>query len=500
MATNYDPVVSPDKPVTTSGVLTFPYPTEAERLNRYDYYENLFCGNHFDAFSIKIRSDEWTKEYARLRYIVANFAGLVSKIVADMLFIDPPKVVLPEGSDQDWLDGLMKQNKMRIVNYESALANSYLGDSVYKLRIGKRMPNDTEASIIIEEITPKLYFPIINQANVKAEPEKIELNWTVKINNKEYLRKEIHSAGAIDNELWLLNGSQIAAREPLTTLGIPDLAEHQDTGIDELLVVHVPNWRAGNRHYGISDYYDLTTLFYAMNNRMSMIDNILDKHSDPILAIPDGILDENGRVKKEKLGLFERPLDADKENDPAYITWDANLESAFMEVDKLVEMTFMMSETAPDILGMGKGQSDSGRALKLKLIRTLAKTQRKQLYYTEGLKEVMYRAQLLAKKYGIKIEGKTLQSDPAYPEIVWKDGLPADIVETVQVETQRIDAGLTTKADAIARIEDIDEKTAEEKAKAIEKETQLAMPEMKLSPDGKPVPQVQPNKGNGIVS
>jgi hypothetical protein len=68
----------------------------------------LFDGNHFDAFKIKVDNELYNKNYSKLRYIVNNFPGLISKICADMLFGEFPRITLPEGSNSDdnaeWLE------------------------------------------------------------------------------------------------------------------------------------------------------------------------------------------------------------------------------------------------------------------------------------------------------------------------------------------------------------------------------------------------------------
>lgn len=476
MATKYTPVPQPTQTNPPengkSDYFTFPYPADKYRLQQYDYYENLFLGNHFDAFLQKIDSPLYGKEYSRLRYVAANFAGLVTKVCADLLFIEPPKIKVADG-DQQFVDDLVTENKLPVVMYESAIANSYQGDNLFKVRLGKRHPSDEDMSLIIEEQTAKVYFPKLNPNNVKEQPLEQELAWKVKIGEDMYLRKEIHVPGYIYNKLYLLKDETIVMEVDLSLLGIPDLLPEQETKVDRPLLVHVPNFRAGNRYFGLSDYYDLGPLFYAINNRITKVDNILDKHSDPILALPPGILDENGRVKKERLGLIERPEGATGDQDPAYITWDANLESAFLEIDKLMEMLFMTSEVSPAAFGMDKdGVAESGRALKFKLLRTLAKVQRKQLYYGEALKEVIFTAQKLAKAWGIKVNGRTLQGEPKIPEIEWRDGLPADMMEMVDIEVKRLDAGLTTAEESIMRLDDVDEDTAKEKAGLIKKETE----------------------------
>lgn len=462
---------------TNTSVLKFPYPSEEQRLKDYDYYEKLFMGDHFNAFTIKAGSEQWSREYAKLRYITCNFAGLVSKVAADLLFIESPKISVQDG-DQKFLDALMSDNKLRVQNYESAIGNSYFGDAVFKVRVGLKSPKDSDSSVIIDQISPKIYFPTIDPNNVKGDPIDQELAWVVTIGDNKYLRKEIHTPGLIENQVFLLegdniNGYEIKQREDLAILGIAGLADSQETGIDRSLLIHIPNWRPGMCHYGMSDYNDLDSVFFAINNRMTKMDNVLDKHSDPILALPEGVLDENGKVKRSALGLFVRPDGQDKTADPAYVTWDANLESAFKQIDKLVEMMFMMSETSPDVLGMGQGQAASGRALKLKLLRTLAKVGRKQLYYREGIIEALYVAQLMAKAHDVSVDGVKLTKDPVKPEVSWKTGLPVDQTEMLTDETMALDAGITSKSDAIQRVYDVEEDVAEELLKEIALENPL---------------------------
>jgi hypothetical protein len=472
----------------SGGFVPQPWPAAADlpRLNNYNYYELLFNGDHFTAFSVKIDSELYGRDYARIRYIVANFPGLISKIVADLLFIEPPKIKVMDG-DQDFVDELETENKMRVLQYESALDNSYLGDILFKIRVDKRNPEDKDKTVLIEPVNPKIWFPILNPNNVKGDPIAHELAWIVESGGQKYLRKEIHYVGYYLNELYLMKENKIIAKATFDSIGEPSVPDKQLTKINRNLIIHIPNWRAGSRNTGISDYYDLDTLFYAINNRLWKTDNILDKHSDPILAIPDGILDENGKVKRAALGVVARPKDGTKDDDPAYITWEAKLEAATEQLEKLIEILFMISETSPDILGMGKGQADSGKALRLKLLRTIAKAQRKQLYYTTGLQEIYYVAQLVAKAWGLKVNDVALTKDPTKPDIVWQDGLPKVMEELLADETAALDAGLTTKADSIQRVYDVDEKTAKLKAEEIKKEQDAAMPLPRMSLNGKPV-------------
>lgn len=494
MAENYPQAPAGKLPTTTATTptvsstpnrATFPYPDDIDRIKNYEFYDRLLQGQHFDAFNIRISSELFGKEYAKMRYIVANFPGLISRIIADLLFVEPPKIKDPDGDTeaQKFIDALVKENNLRIQGWESELTASSLGDTCFKLRVGKRHPNDSKPTVIIEAFTPKIYFPKRNPYNVKEQPLEEELSWLVTKDGKTYLRKEIHTPGKIENKAYEMEADKIGAEVGIGTL-IAGIPISQNTQIAESLIVHIPNYRSKNDYFGNSDYQDLETLFFAINNRITKVDNILDLHSDPILALPKGILDENGKVKRSELNMFERPEDATQEQDPQYITWDANLQTALEEVEKLMEITFMMSETAPAILGLDKGgQAESGRALKFKLLRTLAKAQRKQLYYTSGLAEIIYRAELLAKAFNLEVGGVKFKGEAKVPEIVWSDGLPNDLTELIDIETKRIDAGLTSVTDSIMRIDDVDEETAKKKAEEIRKETELMMPQVSVGKD-----------------
>jgi len=480
--------LNPQTPTPAAAVGVFPNDIEKSRLDDYEYYKRLFMGKHFEAFRVKIDSDQFNRAYSRLRYVAVNFAGLLSKIMADMLFSEPPTIKL-EGGDQAWVDSFWRENEMDIQCYESALSCSYLGDAVFKLRAGERDAGDDESTVICEDISPRIFFPRVDNGNVRAEPKAIDLKWTFNKGDETYLQIETHEPGKITNKLYLLKGNKIEKEVKFAEVGMTLLPEVL-TNIDDLLITHVVNFKTGDRYFGISDYSDLESLFYAINNRLTKIDNILDKHGDPILSVPPGILDEKGNVNKKALGVIEV---ADGENaKPEYIVWDASLQSAFTEIEKLVDFLYLTAEISPDILGLGQGKSDSGKALKMKLLRTIAKVQRKRLYYDQALKEIVYNAQVFAQKNNLTIDGVALKGTPVKPEIVWQDGLPIDVAEQQADIIARIDAGLESKVDAIMELDNIDEKAAQKKLDAIEAEQpKITVPKMNLGTPNMP-PDKQP--------
>ncbi len=413
---------------------------DQSRANDYDRYEDIFLGKHTASFS-KFAA-EMTKKKKILTYLVCNFGGLISKVSADLLFGEQIGLSYPkEATDKHikFLESFIKANDLHTQNYESALANAYLGDQFLKLR------RDEKGNVIADYINPGLV-TVETEGDNKKAINRINIGWMKTAGAYNYLRKEIHEKGFIYNELWRLDkGGVPLAKVDLKTLdeyaGVP---EKQATGIDDFLIRHIPNWRTSRLFWGLSDYIDLMSLFDEANNRVSRIKDILDKHSDPKLAVPPGVIRDDGTIKGANFDLVEvSGSNQSSLTKPEYITWDASLDSAFKEIDKIVEFLFLFSETSPAAFGMDKnGVAESGRALKFKLIRTMAKISRKKNYYDSALTWAFETAQKLGNI-----------AKPVTPNIVWQDGIPQDTYEAAQIEEIRLRSGNTSVESSIKRLD-----------------------------------------------
>ena len=443
----------------------FPDEKSENRLRNYVAYERLLEGKHFATYS---QDEEFIKRFQRLRYLTCNFAGLISKVLADVLFGEKVQVDVQDNDEgQEFINALFDNNKLHVQLYESSLFNSARGDAVFRIRT-------QDGQVIVEDINPAMFFPEETK-NFRVEPKRKTLAWKDTIGDDTYLLKEIHTPGLIEMECYLMkekNAKEIVKKVPIKEYNKKadtDYVERLKTGIDEIPIVHVPNFRTNSMYWGTSDYHDLESLFLAVNNRITSIDNILDKHGDPILTIPEGILDEDGQVQKKAMGVVEV---RDGENKPEYIVWDANLDSAFQEIDELVKMIFLIGEISPDVVGIDtkRGAVESGRALKLRMVRTLAKKNRKSLYYEVALQDVFRIASKFAKA-GNKSGDIGYKGDELIPNITFADGVVDDKVEQVEQETIKVEAGLTSKKRAIQKIEDMDSDNAEQLMKEIDGET-----------------------------
>lgn len=458
--------------------LVFPQPKDRARIDQYRHYDKLFYGEHYEAFAIKSGGD-FAKQYKKLRYIAANFAGLISKVMSDMLFGEAFTLGLNDEANQTFADGLLHENDVMNQLAESALGNSRRGDDVWKIRIGKRNPlvRDAQPEIIVEQVGPSIYFPTFDNTAARNVTTQDAIITQFKSGGGDFLHKEIHQPGFIYHQVYRYspNEHKIIAEVDPKQYGYQ---EEEQTRINRSLVFHIPNYRDAKEFggfWGTSDYVDLESLFFALNNRLTKTDNILDKHSDPILAVPPGVIDEEGNVKKEALGLFEVDNENPGFNKPEYIVWNANLESAFKEVDKILDLLFMLSEIAPATFGMDKdGEAESGRALKFKLLATIRKRNRKLSQYDKFIKDMVRTSMELSNAWGIKIDGQTAK-DPERPTIIWPDGIVNDVVEQVEVADKRINAGVSSRADEIARLDGKTLEEAREKVQEIDEERDPAL-------------------------
>lgn len=450
--------------------LVFPKQADKVRLERYAYYYKLYSAEHYDAYNI-LAQEGFNTRYAKLRYVVGNFAGLASRVLADMLFGEGLTIDVKDKDLQVFIDGLQERNQLFTQFYESELVNSSKGDDVFKLRVGSRNPKDPEAEseIIIEQIGPDFYFPEFSRNSSRGQADADVIVTEFMDAGICYIHKEIHTPGLIENEVYQYDKSAGKIVKQIPDVSKFGYEERELTGAERSLVFHIPNVRDGAGFWGTSDYRDLETLFFALNNRITKTDNILDKHSDPILAVPPGVLDEEGNVNKSALGLVE--VDAENGGKPEYIVWNANLEAAFKEIEKIVEFLFMFSEIAPDTMGMGKtgGQAESGRALKFKLLATIRKRNRKKRYYDQAIKDMYYTAMQVSKFHKVPIDN-VIPKEAERPTIDWGEGIIPDKTEEIDNATKRIDAGLSSRADEIAKLDNKTPDEAKEKVKEIDKE------------------------------
>ncbi len=475
--------------------------TERERLRRIRENEILFRGKLDEVQSMKqwnqrVTSD-WHKHVPAL--VAANFYKPITLLCADLLYGEQGETMGASCTNTKANDGLKKiieNNRFNALAYEvGGLAASYRKNGIYSISY-----NDVEKKVRIYPQPAEYWFPVVDQGQVKKVVQDI-IAWPELHNGKLYLRKQVHAPGHVYNYAFELNNSmldpnnknsiaivrdgKIGRQVKLSDIGITDTQEDTITRIDKSLIVAFPNWGVDNDIYGVDDYEDLDSLVLELAVMLSRNSMVLAKHTDPSITGDASFLqydEKTGEYKVPGGGTFW-PVSQDGIK-AEYMTWDGKLDAAEKQIDRLIELIFYISETSPAAFGMDKtSTTESGSALKKRLMRTIAKVNRKKLYADPAIKDVLEIAQMM----DVEWAGGTYEVER--PSIDWADGLPDDDLEEAQIVGQRIKDGTMSQLEGIMKLDKCDEATAKKKLKQIQEEKDAALPAWGRSNFG--------NQGNG---
>jgi Phage portal protein, SPP1 Gp6-like len=466
----------------------FPPEDHKPRIERYRKNKKLFKGNAYEVF-------EQTKSLLNVHqrdlvYISTNLPGIICKKSADFLFGETPTFSAGKddnSNEQKALERHIDDNELHITNYESALSNAYRGDSFYKIRYGQQYSGliDTKADpfrVFIESQNPEYVFPeaLPTDANTVfayhiAYPQEV-----AGTDGEDYvLHVESHYPGEIRYSKFKMAVFQTDVKgNPVdfkiyAQLEIPEESRRVLTNVPAPLIVHVPNYSTDDSWEGIDDLSENESLFDELNCRLSFIAMVLNKHSDPAIAVPHGAMDEDENGQPVFHVARDKVFEVMDKNDfkPEYITWNGHLDSAFKELEFVIDQILINAELPAVALGRGDSgtSGSSGLSIKWRMNSLLAKINRKRQYYDKGLKQVLYIAQLLEQAQGVK------GYEATKPRIRFKDGLPNDEKEQAVIANLRTGGAATiSQKTALMWLDDLTEEQAEKEIQRMRDEEQAA--------------------------
>lgn len=452
-----------------------------ERIDRYTENKRLFKGEHYDVF------ERFQKYPSDTLYISANLAGLICKKSADFLFGESPNFSAGRKDDspeQERLDKWVRENSLEMKLQQSATGNAFRGDSFFKVRWGQKWNGKVPEKfdpfrIIIESQNPKYVFPETSKGDASqievyhiAYPTVIagsgDQDWILHIES-HYPNKIIYqkfemipiSANGVEVDQWKI-GKELKSHY-----------REVKTGVPFPLIVHIPNYATDDDWEGIDDLSEHKPLFDEMNRRLTAISQILDKHADPAIAVPTGVLGEDEWGNPTFVVGRDKVFEVMGKDDviPQYITWNGQLQAAFEELDRIVEMILINAEIPAVALGKGDSgtSGSSGLAIKFRMNSLLSKINRKRQFYDKGLQELFMICQLL--------EDAKLGDGKGYDffdvKIHFKDGLPTDEAEQANIMNVRTGGKPTlSQKTALMRIDGLTEEQAEVELKRMEEEAE----------------------------
>jgi len=415
--------------------------------NNYKLFKGFFDEvlNHF-----RTAEDRQNK-----REIIINMCETISTVFADLLFLEEPDFFFSDDNIGEKLEEIVIRNDFKVKLWDAAISQSWGGRAIFEVRL-----EDGEA--MIEEISPDVVFPQYNKTNIKAPPLQIIFAWYVKILDKNYLLKKVHNVGFIEYELWLCESKRgdPKFRVPLS-LYDPNLQEIEQTGLDKIPVFMANNPKDPKSLDGVSDYQGLYSLLEELTRVSSQIATQLEKHADAKLMVPSGVLDQNGQAQNSNLEMIE--IDSDDGMTPEYLTNSNSLiDSAFKQKKEIIEDIARVSEISfilLDLASAGGVQKDETFAESA--ARTMAKVKRKRKTFVKLIRET------LAFSYEIETKKKIPLSGIA---VKFHDGLPENQARKVQIEADRMAAGIQSRRDAVKNLDNIDGEILDDKIEEIEKQ------------------------------
>lgn len=487
----------------------FPPAADIARIAKYKRAKAIFDGNLYEVYeraSDLLRDTPAAPQLAKL-YIAVNLMDVLITKPADLMVGDPPTYESgnpDDSAEQAALNRIVEENDLTQLVHEVVTGAGIRGDawfkSYYAVRqdysaltsAGLSVP-DTRPEPIIEAVDACNVFPelsagsrkrfrAINIAWVEWVAEKTGVVESVlsgqKTEDIPYLNVERQLPGYIIYERYRLTTRGVNTEHgvpiPLFTIGdaVPtgkteDIVE---TGVNRPLVFHAPYKTVDDDWRGIGGIEKLESVLAAINDRIVQIDYILWKHSDPIAYGPDDIGDDGEDTSAVRWGGKYIPV-GKEDTTPGYMTWNSQLDGAFKELDMLLSLVFVQSETPQWLFGTtvagadkgGTGTSHTdGVAIKARFMPILSKVKRIRTHFDKALRDALWTAMELENYANEGVAGFTAY-EAVYPKINWRDGIPRNEKEEAEIYGIRTGGKPTVDVrSAIKRMDALDDQQAAE--------------------------------------
>lgn len=289
----------------------------------------------------------------------------------------------------------------------------------------------------ITVLNPERVYFVVDPHNIR-EVDSYVIFSDFKAGDRTCIKFTIHSEGRIQHLVYECSNGKLGILRPLADFPqYEDLGIYKDgiqeTGIDECLVVRVDNALSSERYYGKSDYSpSVYSLIEILDQAFARRTEVLAKFARPIPMVPESAMrfDHN----RQKWVFRTENAIILKEGAPtaAYLTWGAELGAVEREIEQsMIQLLAMLKLSRVLIAGENEGQSESGTALRLRLIPTLSKVST----FATALKAALPSVYSLKSKLdsALGAEGAPAPFEPDAVTITLQDGIPEDPAETAQI-------------------------------------------------------------------
>ena len=394
---DFDPIARGDR--------MWPRATELPRVQAYTDFDRLYDGDH--------RRQESDNR------IPVHWYRRVSEVFAEMLFASPPTLRYEGGGRvSEWIESLYET--LMQVCFDAAVDVSRYGTGVMRTEA-------YEGRLLFAAERPAFYTPVVDASNIERRlgdifgypynPEPKAAGDMV-----TRLRLVIHryDDGSVTVQDWDYDGAVLGQRKSSEVI----VAE----GASYPRVVQIPNGRSENG-WGESDYIPMTPLIAEMEQRLQGIGSVLDRHTDPHIAMPETSItvDDKGNADLNTgSGGAVIPV-GEGESPPVYVTWDARLEANYEQIQWCQDLLFAVTGLSAAMFSGRKnlGTIESGVALRSRYLATHLKLEGLRRRFERGLRTLLE----AASRETQRADMESVAFDPRSLRFEWQDIFPADAPE-----------------------------------------------------------------------
>lgn len=359
--------------------------SECYRLSEYQRLRDLATrdAEKHDKLYQRDKSDALTAQNQGGRalcppQLYVNLPSLVARSAADLVLSQPPVIHGQNDDVTSRIAALRERSKLDAYMWRAIYWTSILGDTYFtiadKQAGGKTLP-------IIK------FRRAINSVSRNIRPEDSDSTRALLCLSMlgEVQLYTHYVAGRIEFSAFKKNEKGEYEKTELPS----GYVEAIDTRETFPLFVHLGALRGDDtdENFGESDIKDTPDLTFEIANRLRQVAKILDRHAEPAANVPEGTLDENGELAVRRAKVFERGIDG---KGIEYATWQSQLAEAYTEIDRLLRLIALITETPLALWGLDEGgQAESGRALKFRLLIGLGKARRTGMMLRHGVAEAV---------------------------------------------------------------------------------------------------------------
>lgn len=422
-------------------------PTAAarKRIADYERFRKLLDVEQHKALFQVVDSD--TSEC----YIPIDFPGMLARLMRHYVISPGFRVTATSGQTQPEIDRILEANDFVSTLRETTESLPAYGDALLRVDLVEAEQvgaEDDKLHAHIRYVHPAHFHPELDPLDAR-KMIGATLAWTFPASafrgragvggqssdDRVVVLREIFwfddEGGVVSQfkaNLW--DGEKIGVEFQVDQL-FEDLdGEENELGIDEIPLVFLANNREAGEYWGRSDFPRIEPIIKALEKRVAQLDEVLEKHARPKLIVPPGVIGDGedgeggGSVSLAKhfdlievdAGLMEKVIK------PEYLTWDVQPDGIKLEIEKLEEYFFMVTETSPASFGLERdgSQVESARALRFKAHRTVNRVEDQR----DPTGDAVRKALRIAQKLEIAEGGH--EYDRSRVKILWGDPIIED--------------------------------------------------------------------------